>query len=91
MPCQSRMDISFPLEKTDDIRAMAGASTKVIDAAGHTVLPGFIDSHVHLFGGSAELDYLDLYGVKGIDQLTDKVREWEKSCPDDEYRLCHSS
>ncbi|MGB0182034.1 MAG: amidohydrolase [Candidatus Puniceispirillales bacterium] len=69
--------------ETDDIRAMAGASTKVIDAAGHTVLPGFIDSHVHLFGGSAELDYLDLYGVKGIDQLTDKVREWEKSCPDD--------
>jgi predicted amidohydrolase YtcJ len=69
--------------ETDDIRAMAGASTKVIDAAGHTVLPGFIDSHVHLFGGSAELDYLDLYGVKGIDQLIDKVREWEKSCPDD--------
>ena len=70
--------------ETDDIRAMAGASTKVIDAAEHTVLPGFIDSHVHLFGGSAELDYLDLYGVKGIDQLSDKVREWEKSCPDDE-------
>lgn len=70
--------------ETDDIRAMAGANTQVIDAAEHTVLPGFIDSHVHLFGGSAELDYLDLYGVKGIDQLTNKVREWEKSCPDDE-------
>ena len=25
--------------ETDDIRAMAGASTKVIDAAEHTVLP----------------------------------------------------
>lgn len=70
--------------ETDDIRAMAGANTQVIDAAEHTVLPGFIDSHVHLFGGSAELDYLDLYGVKGIDQLTNKVREWGKNCPDDE-------
>ena len=38
------------------------------------MLPGFIDSHVHLFGGSVELDYLNLYGVEGHDALTEAVR-----------------
>jgi predicted amidohydrolase YtcJ len=68
---------------TADIRAMAGSDTRVIDAGGATVLPGFIDSHVHLFGGSVELGYLDLYGVQGLDPLTAKVREWAGQCPDD--------
>jgi len=66
-----------------DIRDMAGANTRILDAAGNTVLPGFIDSHVHLFGGSVELDYLDLYGIAGIDALAEKVQAWSKACPDD--------
>lgn len=39
---------------TTEIRELAGANTQIIDAAGGTVLPGFIDSHVHLFGGATE-------------------------------------
>ena len=70
--------------ETADIRAMAGPDTRLIDAGGSTVLPGFIDSHVHLFGGSAELDYLDLFGVQGLDALTEKIRAWAKTCPEDE-------
>jgi len=66
-----------------DIRDMAGADTRILDAAGNTVLPGFIDSHVHLFGGSVELDYLDLYGIAGIDALAEKVQNWSKACPED--------
>ena len=69
--------------ETADMHDLADMNTQIIDAGKHSVLPGFIDSHVHLFGGSAELDYLDLYGVKGIDNLTDRVRQWEKSCSDD--------
>ncbi len=32
---------------TDQIRALAGATTRVVDAGGRTVLPGLIDSHIH--------------------------------------------
>ena len=48
------------------ITVLIGPDTKVIDAQGGTVLPGFIDSHVHLFGGSVELEYLNLYGLTGL-------------------------
>ena len=67
---------------TADIRAIAG-SARVIDAGGCTVLPGFIDSHVHLFTGSAELDYLNLQDVTGEDALTKAVRAYSSERPDD--------
>jgi hypothetical protein len=34
----------------DDVRNVAGANTQVIDAAGMTVTPGFIDAHCHPSG-----------------------------------------
>ncbi len=67
---------------TAEIQASAG-NARVIDAAGATVLPGFIDSHVHLFGGSAELDYLNLSEVHGQSALSDAVRSYANDRPDD--------
>lgn len=68
---------------TSEIREIAGAAT-VIDAQSNTVLPGFIDSHVHLFQGAAELDYLDLYNVKGIEGLANTIRPYAASRPNDQ-------
>lgn len=67
---------------TAEIRALAG-NARVIDAGGATVLPGFIDSHVHLFNGSAELNYLNLTGVIGIDALRAAVGAYSPERPDD--------
>ena len=50
------------LGSTADIRALAGPSTRVIDAGGRLVLPGFQDTHIHLqdsgyhYGMTANLD-----------------------------------
>ncbi|WP_204114963.1 amidohydrolase [Shimia biformata] len=74
-----------------EIRALAGANTRIIDAKGGTVMPGFIDSHVHLFGGSAELDMLNLLGVQGFDALLDAVRAYASSRPDDPLIMCVSA
>jgi predicted amidohydrolase YtcJ len=69
---------------TDDIANLAGPETVVHDAANNTVLPGFIDSHVHLFGGSAELDALDLMNVEGKEALKAAVDVYVANRPDDE-------
>ena len=38
------------LGTNDRIRTIANADTKVIDAKGMTVIPGIVESHVHIFG-----------------------------------------
>ncbi|MFZ1425292.1 MAG: amidohydrolase family protein, partial [Geminicoccaceae bacterium] len=66
-----------------DALALSGPATRVIDAAGATVLPGFIESHLHVFPGGASLTSLAVDGVHGLDQLTAIVRRWAASHPDD--------
>src|SRR5690606_9039035 len=44
----------------DAIAGLAGQATRRIDAGGASVLPGFIDSHIHLFAGGAQLQSLSL-------------------------------
>jgi len=45
---------------TAALSAWRGPSTRVIDAGGARVLPGFNDSHVHFMGGGLQLDQVDL-------------------------------
>jgi predicted amidohydrolase YtcJ len=68
---------------TRDVLALRGPATRVVDAAGGTVLPGFTDAHVHLFIGAAELDQLNLAGIDGEAALTKAVRGFAAARPDD--------
>ncbi|MEZ5930944.1 MAG: amidohydrolase [Alphaproteobacteria bacterium] len=68
----------------DEVEALTGAGTRVIDAGGGTVLPGIIESHLHLFGGAAGLDSLLLGEVKGLPALTDAARRQAAARPDDQ-------
>lgn len=64
------------------IRALAGPGTRVIDAQGATVLPGFIESHLHLFMGGNELAHLQLLGVSGFEALRDALAAHARANPD---------
>jgi hypothetical protein len=46
--------------RASDVSAWRGPSTRVIDAGGARVLPGFNDSHVHFISGGLQLDNVDL-------------------------------
>lgn len=65
-----------------EIMALADTGTRVINAQGRTVLPGFIESHLHLFVGAGELDHLQLLGVVGFDALSQALRDYATSHPD---------
>src|ERR1700676_1918273 len=46
------------------IAKFRGVDTKVIDAAGQLVLPGFVDCHIHFMDGSLSLGRVNLEGAK---------------------------
>lgn len=66
------------------IAAQIGPQTRVIDAQGGSVLPGFIESHVHLFAGAVELGYLDLMQIRGEEALRRAITAYAKAHPDDQ-------
>lgn len=48
----------------DDVKKHIGPATKRIDAAGASIIPGLIDSHVHMSGLGGLLESFDLRFVK---------------------------
>ena len=67
---------------TDEIQALAGPATRVIDAQGATVAPGFNDSHVHFVSGGLSLGDVDLSGLTTLAQVQDKIREFAAAKPE---------
>ncbi len=70
------------LGKRGEIEALAGAATEVIDCGGATLLPGFVESHLHLILGGAELAHLQLHGIDGEVALTAAFRDFGNAHPE---------
>ena len=64
------------------IEALAGPDCRIIDAGGATVLPGLIESHLHLFMGGAELAHLQLLGIHGSKALAEAITAYADARPD---------
>ncbi len=67
---------------TDEIKALAGPGTQVIDAAGATVAPGFNDAHVHFTSGGLSLNDVDLSGLGTLEDVQAKVRAFAAATPE---------
>lgn len=63
------------------IEALAAPATRIIDAGGATILPGFVESHLHLVLGGAELAHLHISGLYGLDPLRAAFRDFAKAHP----------
>jgi len=77
--------------KSEDIAGLKAKRTRVISADGKSVLPGFIESHMHLFMGAVELDSLMVTGLEGIDVLTKAVRIYAKKRPQDKIIVANGA
>ena len=66
---------------------MARASTKVIDAGGHLLVPGFNDAHVHFTPGGAQLDWVQLNDATSQQEFVRRIAERAKAIPKGEWIL----
>lgn len=66
---------------TEEVLALQGESTRMVELGDHALLPGLIDAHGHLSAVGASLDQLSLHpppvgDVTSIDDLVAKIRTW---------------
>lgn len=59
-----------------ELAALRGPQTRIIDAHGATVTPGFNDSHVHFLSGGETLGDVDLAGLTTLAQVQDAIRDF---------------
>lgn len=64
-----------------EVEALAGPDTRIVDAGGRTLLPGFVESHLHLVLGGNELTQLQLGGVSGFEELARLFRDYAAKNP----------
>jgi hypothetical protein len=65
----------------DNVKPHIGAATRRIDARGAAVIPGLIDSHVHMEGLGDLLATFDLRHVKTVAEVAARVRQAAASRP----------
>ena len=61
--------------------------TKVIDAAGQLVLPGFVDCHIHFLDGSISLGRVNLEGAKDVPDIQQRLRDYAAKHPGTDWLL----
>jgi predicted amidohydrolase YtcJ len=66
---------------TKDIRKLAGARTRIVDAGGRLVLPGFNDSHVHFLSGGFQLASVDLRDAATPQEFAERIRLFAQKIP----------
>ena len=72
---------------TESILSMAGDSTKIIDANGSTVVPGFIDSHTHLSSGAKIVTGINLSEIREKAVWLEMIKERVKTMQPGEWLL----
>lgn len=72
---------------TEQMQALAGANTRIIDAGGTTVTPGLIDAHSHVSGDSPYVAGVDLAYVADKAEWVRMIVEADKRLPEGEWLI----
>jgi predicted amidohydrolase YtcJ len=70
----------------EEVSGLRGPETQVVDLRGNSLLPGFIDSHLHmLLYGTNQLGVDCKNGVQSIDEITARLAERARITPEGEW------
>jgi len=64
-----------------DVDRHSGPTTRRVDLAGHTLLPGFIDTHGHMVYFGKNLVDADLFGSKDIPEIVARMKAQAEKVP----------
>lgn len=67
--------------RQDSMTDFRGPATRVIDAKGGTVMPGFNDAHVHFLEGSLSLANVNLLEAEKLEQIQQAIRDFAAANP----------
>jgi predicted amidohydrolase YtcJ len=70
---------------SEEAQAFQGAGTRVVDAGGNTLMPGIIDSHIHILGGSLQLGSAALGEVSSLEDLARVLKDFTGQHADDTW------
>ncbi|HLB99853.1 MAG TPA: amidohydrolase [Candidatus Bathyarchaeia archaeon] len=74
-------DKIFKVGPNEEINQLIGNSTKIIQLNGKTVLPGFIDTHIHVADFGRLLAWVDLTNANSIEEIKSSVKERAEKTP----------
>jgi predicted amidohydrolase YtcJ len=66
----------------EEINSWIGKDTKIINLQGRTVVPGLIDSHIHVGDFGKFLMWIDLKDVNSIEEMQRRIRERAQKIPE---------
>jgi predicted amidohydrolase YtcJ len=66
----------------DDVAALRGPNTEVVELGGRMLVPGFQDAHVHPINGGIDKRRCDLSEDHGLEAYLDRIRAYVSSHPD---------
>ena len=64
-----------------EIRKLGGPDTRVVDARGGMVVPGFIDAHVHFIDGGFRLASVQLRDARTPEEFITRIRDFAATVP----------
>jgi len=64
-----------------EVRKLVGPGTRVINARGRLVVPGFNDAHVHFLSGGFQLSQVDLRDAGTPQEFSERLRRFAETVP----------
>ncbi len=71
----------------EEIREYMGKKTKMVDAKNRTIVPGFVDCHVHMTGFGYSLQNLELRDASSIRDVQLRLAEYANGNPERKWLL----